>query len=813
MAAGDILQLSINDAATPQNPDYTASQIVQPADWDPSQTYAEFNLLGTFDIKPGFEVTLTNGRTVKFHIVRALAITGYNLAANTVTGTAGPNSTVDARVCEHCAQWIYRHVKADGAGLWTADFAHPGPGADEKEVFDIIPDSLLDRSSGMLMVISPISAYASPMCPVALVLALQRSAKTVRRIRLLERSRHWVESLPSDIACLIRFQPVFTLTTLHSTLIAGAIKLTPSAMFDYEVKSRYSICLQAVDAKGHSFHRSLAISISDLPETFLSVGAQDGWILESSESSGLGAAANAAGGSFNLGDDASRKRYRVILSFNTAPLPDTAVITDISLSLKRHSSPVAGSCHRGIQVSSSSHNGLHTGGNVKHRILYPRHFTAFLSTLILLTLILIPGQSSPVLAQGTGETRTYDIQKIVPHVFNGDVRNLPSVSSKPKIELDLKEPQVSKPFIASQGPAVPNLILAPMPAPSHNFAGLTSTDSCTGGQCGAGIPPDPNGDVGPSHYIQAVNSAFAIYNKAGTLLASFTEDSLWSTSVPGGGACNGNSQGDPVVIYDALANRWILTNFAFAFDLSGNPVSPFYQCLAVSKTSDPVSGGWYLYAIRTDTGSTGQPPLNTINDYPKFGIWTDCLYFSANGFLMPAETFNGGEFGSFSRSDMYAGLPLTGSLGFAASTTDFFTMIPSNLSAPGAAGVPPAGTPNYFVQESGTAFNYRVRKFTAGTNCGAGTLSAVTIVSQTSYTFPNSNIVPQPSPATASNLLELVGRPHDAKSSISQGRRQGVAVGRAHLPQFGQRPHRDAMGADQCHRQGHRNYAGPAAAL
>ena len=274
---------------------------------------------------------------------------------------------------------------------------------------------------------------------------------------------------------------------------------------------------------------------------------------------------------------------------------------------------------------------------MEHRLLHPRHFTAFLSTLVLLTLILIPGQSSPVLAQAFAETRTHNIKKVTPHVYNGDVRDLPSVPSKPKIEVELQEPGNIKQTVSRQGALSPNLILAPMPAPSHNFAGLTSSDLCTGGQCGAGIPPDTNGDVGVSHYIQAVNSAFAIYNKAGTLLASFTEDSLWAPSGAGGGACNGNSQGDPVVIYDALANRWILTNFAFAFDISGLPVSPFYQCLAVSKTSDPVSGGWYLYAIRTDTGNPGQPPVNTINDYPKFGIWTDCLYYSANGFLMPSE--------------------------------------------------------------------------------------------------------------------------------------------------------------------------------
>jgi len=348
------------------------------------------------------------------------------------------------------------------------------------------------------------------------------------------------------------------------------------------------------------------------------------------------------------------------------------------------------------------------------------------------------------------------IEKVTPSVFNGDVRDLPQVP-----QTELARPELQPPFNAKQllaeahvpQPETPNIPLAPMPAPIQNFPGITRTDTCTGGQCGAGTPPDTNGAVGRNHYIQAVNSAYGIYNKTGTLLASFTENALWAGS---GTFCEGNGGGDPVVIYDALADRWILTHLAYT---GGASTGPFYQCIAASKTSDPVSGGWYLYAVRTDTGVAGQPPVNTINDYPKFGIWTDCLYYAANGFQEPAGSYNGGEFASFSRSDMYAGLPLTGALGFAASTNDFFTMIPSNLEAPvvgGYNGVPPAGTPNYYVQESLTAFNYRVRKFTPGTNCGGGgTLSAATTVGQTSYTGSGTGV---PQPNTTNTLDTLFDR-------------------------------------------------------
>jgi hypothetical protein len=310
-------------------------------------------------------------------------------------------------------------------------------------------------------------------------------------------------------------------------------------------------------------------------------------------------------------------------------------------------------------------------------------------------------------------------------------------------------------------------MLAPaaMPAPSRNFAGLSRNASCSGTRCGAGIPPDTNGDVGLNYYIQSVNSSFAIYNKSGTRLAAFTEDALWAGS--GKAQCDGNSYGDPVVLYDPMADRWILTDMAFSVS-GGRPVAPYYICIAVSKSSNPVSGGWYLYAVRTDTGRSGQPPVGTMDDYPRFGIWTDCLYFSANGFNS-AGSYVGGMFGSFSRIDMYAGRALTGSLGFLSGNNDYFTMIPSNLSAPGTAGLPPAGTPNYYVQEALNGFSYKVRKFIAGANCSGGTLSAPTAVSQSGYTLPNGAIVPQPN---TGNKLDSLG---DRMMQKVQYRRLGKA--------------------------------------
>lgn len=220
-------------------------------------------------------------------------------------------------------------------------------------------------------------------------------------------------------------------------------------------------------------------------------------------------------------------------------------------------------------------------------------------------------------------------QPIYPAQYDGDVRTLPPVYAPARYVLlnDFEEPpDLKPPYTPPAGPAAPTpqLALAAMPAPVANFAGMSFTQKFGGSQLGGGWPPDTNGDVGVSYYIQSVNDGYAIYDKTtGALVAGFTENQLWSGAGTGT-PCDTSGIGDPVVLYDTQADRWVLTHFAFGFDLSGNPVPPFYQCFAVSRSGDPVAGGWYLYAVQMDPGGAGKPPAGTLNDYGKFGIWTDC---------------------------------------------------------------------------------------------------------------------------------------------------------------------------------------------
>jgi hypothetical protein len=141
---GTTVTLAIDDPLTMKNPDYTDTRIIGLIPWDPSRTYAEFRLGGLFDIQPGFHVSLSDGTTTKSHTATSVAVTGVDLDKDLVSGVAQANTQV---FVTGCYQGCYnRHVTADGDGIWTADFAHPGPLGDEGDTFDIVPGSNGDAS-------------------------------------------------------------------------------------------------------------------------------------------------------------------------------------------------------------------------------------------------------------------------------------------------------------------------------------------------------------------------------------------------------------------------------------------------------------------------------------------------------------------------------------------------------------------------------------------------------------------------------------------------------------------------------------------
>ena len=168
---------------------------------------------------------------------------------------------------------------------------------------------------------------------------------------------------------------------------------------------------------------------------------------------------------------------------------------------------------------------------------------------------------------------------------------------------------------------------ATIPSTAQNFEGLSNENNFTifGGRVN---PPDPNGEVGPSNYVEMVNLTFAVYDKSGNkLLGPVDTGTLWDNfAVPD---CTDPS-GDPVVVYDQFIDRWILTQFTTSgmnADGSFNG-KPFYNCVAISQTGDP-TGAYYRYAfITSQAGSTS----TFFPDYPKYGVWTDSYALTSRDF-------------------------------------------------------------------------------------------------------------------------------------------------------------------------------------
>lgn len=163
-----------------------------------------------------------------------------------------------------------------------------------------------------------------------------------------------------------------------------------------------------------------------------------------------------------------------------------------------------------------------------------------------------------------------------------------------------------------------------IPGTKANFEGLSNEDNFAiyGGRVN---PPDPVGDVGRKHYVEMINLVFGVYDKQGNLLLGPAPiGALWD-----GFAIEDctDPSGDPIVLYDQFADRWLLSQFTTrGLD---DPTLPFYNCVAISRTSDP-TGAYYRYAFITqpDTAEGGY----FFPDYPKYGVWHDSYLLTTRDF-------------------------------------------------------------------------------------------------------------------------------------------------------------------------------------
>ena len=207
----------------------------------------------------------------------------------------------------------------------------------------------------------------------------------------------------------------------------------------------------------------------------------------------------------------------------------------------------------------------------------------------------------------------------------------------------------------------------PSKAPKFSFEAASSQST----------PSDPTGVAGPNHYLNAWNSAFSVFDKEGNQISP--PASLASI----GGEFSGETLGDPIVLYDSFANRYIISQFSD---------TPEGFLVAISQGPDPINDGWYTYRFDTN---------DVLPDYPKISIWGDAYYITTNKNSSSADESQ--VIYALERDRMLAGLtakivsfPLPG-----IETNGFYS--PAGFSATGTNLPPPGNAPIVYLQDDSWA--------------------------------------------------------------------------------------------------------------
>jgi hypothetical protein len=304
----------------------------------------------------------------------------------------------------------------------------------------------------------------------------------------------------------------------------------------------------------------------------------------------------------------------------------------------------------------------------------------FLALLVVFALSLGGDPSAEtVRAQDGGEGEIWVGEPVTPGVFEGSLADLPLYTPPAGPAIEVNERIYSQPPLEAEGPGTMDPLVERQRALGEGQAFSPPDLNIAGIGYQSVVPPDTVGDVGPNHYIQMTNqtsgSTVLITDKAGSTLAGpFALDTLW----PDSQACQ-NGRGDPIPLYDEYADRWVLTEFANGANA---------LCVYVSQGPNPVTDGWYTYQF--DTAA--------FPDYPKYAVWPDAYYVSANespGWVAYA----------LEREEMLAGNPAAFVKGTGTSQPNYFfpTFTPAD---PDGYVEPPAGSPGLFARhfddEAGT---------------------------------------------------------------------------------------------------------------
>lgn len=285
------------------------------------------------------------------------------------------------------------------------------------------------------------------------------------------------------------------------------------------------------------------------------------------------------------------------------------------------------------------------------------------------------------------ELKSIDLQPQQLHATKFDI-SLPLrlMSPKPIVAPELRGGSIIDPGEATNkqregtelnsNPTLQSTLGASIPGPSVSFTALSNLSGVS--------PPDPAGDVGPNHYVAMTNLSFHVVDKSGTsLYGPAANNTIWTGF---GGFCETDNSGDPIVLYDQIADRWMLSQF------TSPSHTEFFNCIAVSVTGDP-TGSYYRWEIKNENPAG----VDLFPDYPKYGIWGD-------GYYLSTRDFDGGVYAgigayAIKRQDLVNGVSNpTVIYFFVDRSTDPWRvgdgLLPADLDG---FTLPPQGSPQYFV--------------------------------------------------------------------------------------------------------------------
>src|SRR5256714_2927739 len=340
----------------------------------------------------------------------------------------------------------------------------------------------------------------------------------------------------------------------------------------------------------------------------------------------------------------------------------------------------------------------------------------------------------------------------VPAVRSGELRHLHPINPANGQKHDHPEPIRPAPPSQSGGLDGPLQTAQgqQFSAPSPSGTGFDGVGTGTAGFVPSSNPPDVNGRVGATQFVQWNNTSFAVFDKAtGALQYGPAAGNTLFQAL--GGVCASHNDGDPVVSYDILAGRWVLSQFV----VGGPSGSYSHQCVAVSTTSD-ATGDYYLYDFLTDG--------TNFVDYPHTGVWPDGYYMTGHVFNAAGTSYLAGRVYVFERDKMIAGQParqLQADLVHDGAGIQY-GFLPADLDS---LTVPPAGEAEFILgphaQFTNRTDSTRV-KVTWGTTPTIALTSAVITTTGIS-TAPcvnntsaqqNRDCVPQPAPAVGADYLD-----------------------------------------------------------